>query len=314
MLSLTRLLILTKLYKKTILLIGNNSDVKQIEKILRKKKNRLIKYYKKTINIPNIITKIISEKVNIVIITDKVFSKSQFYSIIDKLSGLGTKIICKMEIIDMPLIKTKIYDLNGMLFYEIVPYNNKIWQIFLKRSFDIIVSSILLILSLPLFVLIGILIKIDSPGKIIFKQDRMGKDYKKFTIYKFRTMISNAEKQTGPIWSNGSDIRITRIGKFLRKYGIDELPQLWNILKGEMSIVGPRPEREYFIKKYPILLSRRLSVRPGLTGLAQINSSQLQPKEKVKYDIIYVENQSLLIDLLIIKKTVSLLLKRIING
>ncbi len=314
LLSLTRLLILTKLCKKTILFVGKNDRIKRIGKLFKKKKNLRIKFYLKKINITNITKKIITEKIDTIVITDKVFTKTLFYSMIDKLAGLGVKIICDMNITDTPLIKTKIYDLNGIIFYEIITHNNKIWEIFLKRSFDIILSLILIILLFPIWILIGILIKIDSPGSIIFKQERIGKDYKKFTMYKFRTMIQDAEKKTGPIWSSDSDKRITKIGRILRKYEIDELPQLWNILKGEMSIVGPRPEREYFIKKYPILLSRRLSVRPGLTGLAQVNSSNLTPEEKVQYDLIYVKNQSLFLDLVIIKKTLSLLIKKVING
>ena len=178
-----------------------------------------------------------------------------------------------------------------------------------KRIMDVILSFVSgLALALPM-VIIAILIKLDSPGPAIFRQERLGKDGKPFTIYKFRTMYLNAEAD-GPQWAKRNDCRCTPLGRFLRHTRLDELPQLWNILKGDMSIVGPRPERACFYSKFETYIhgfSYRLLVKPGLTGLAQVNGGyDLKPEEKIVYDIQYIENQSFLMDLKCILKTVFL--------
>lgn len=178
-----------------------------------------------------------------------------------------------------------------------------------KRVFDIVFSALgLLILAMPMTI-IALVIVIESPGGAIFKQERLGKDGKPFTIYKFRSMYIDAERD-GPRWAELEDERCTRIGTVLRKTRLDELPQLWNILKGDMSIVGPRPERAYFyeqFEKYIVGFSNRLMVTPGLTGYAQVNGGyELAPEEKIIYDMEYIEHQSMLMDIKCIFKTVSL--------
>lgn len=178
-----------------------------------------------------------------------------------------------------------------------------------KRVFDIVCSALgLLILAIPMAI-IALIIVIESPGGAIFKQERLGKDGKPFTIYKFRSMYIDAERD-GPRWAELEDERCTRFGAFLRKTRLDELPQLWNILKGDMSIVGPRPERAYFyeqFEKYIVGFSNRLIVTPGLTGYAQVNGGyELAPEEKIIYDMEYIEHQSMLMDIRCIFKTVSL--------
>ncbi len=312
-LSILRVIIFRIAFKKNVLIIGRNKAAKTMADIIRKKPYNFIGFENVNISINNILKKIISKNIQLVIITQSIKSEKQFYVLIDKLTSLGVRILFDISIVDSPIIKTRIYSLGGMMFYEILWGKQKVFQAFLKRDFDIIVSFISLVLFLPFFLLIIVLIKMDSIGDIFFKQERVGKNYTKFTIYKFRTMVQDAEKKVGPVWADTKDKRITRIGGILRKYGIDELPQLWNILKGDMSLIGPRPERNYFIKKYPVLMSRRLSAKPGITGLAQINSIDLNPNEKTKYDIAYVENQSFLLDLIIIKKTLAFILKRIFN-
>ena len=179
-----------------------------------------------------------------------------------------------------------------------------------KRVFDIVFSALgLLILAMPMTI-IALVIVIESPGGAIFKQERLGKDGKPFTIYKFRSMYIDAERD-GPRWAELEDERCTRIGAVLRKTRLDELPQLWNILKGDMSIVGPRPERAYFyeqFEKYIIGFSNRLVVTPGLTGYAQINGGyELEPEEKIVYDMEYIEKRSVLMDIKCLVKTVSLI-------
>lgn len=177
-----------------------------------------------------------------------------------------------------------------------------------KRLIDVIGSVIGLILTLPVMVLTATAIKLESSGPIIFKQTRIGLQGEEFTIYKFRSMVANAEKQTGPVWAKEDDPRVTKVGEFIRKTRIDELPQFINILKGDMSLVGPRPERAVFVKEftkeYP-QFKNRLQVRPGVTGLAQVTGGyELSPHQKARLDLLYIENQGLLLDIKILLKTV----------
>ena len=171
---------------------------------------------------------------------------------------------------------------------------------FFKRLFDIIFSILgLVILILPM-IIIGIVIKADSKGNVIFSQERLGTNNKPFTIYKFRTMRTDAE-ENGPQWAEKYDYRCTKVGQVLRQTRLDELPQLWNILKGDMSFVGPRPERDYFYKKFETYINgfhQRTKVIPGLTGWAQVNGGyEIPPEEKIIYDMEYIEKRSLLLDL-----------------
>lgn len=179
----------------------------------------------------------------------------------------------------------------------------------LKRSFDIIAAVLITLLLVIPMLLIAIYVKLDSPGNVIYKQERIGKDGKPFIIYKFRTMYINAEKN-GPQWAEKIDYRCTRAGHFLRKTRLDELPQLWNIIKGEMSFVGPRPERAFFynqFEKYIYGFKNRQSVKPGLTGWAQVNGGyDLEPEEKIVYDMEYIKNRSVIMDLKCIFMTVKL--------
>ena len=174
----------------------------------------------------------------------------------------------------------------------------------LKRTFDIIVSILILIILSPLLLGISILIKLDSKGPMIFKQKRIGKNGKEFIIYKFRTMVKNAEKKGTKYRVTRNDERITKVGDFLRKTSLDELPQLFNVLLGDMSLVGPRPTLDFIVNEYDEYQKKRLEVKPGMTGLAQINGRQsLSWEEKIEYDIKYVENQSIWLDIKIIFKT-----------
>lgn len=180
-----------------------------------------------------------------------------------------------------------------------------------KRIFDIVFSLAALILCIIPMLIIAIIIKLDSPGPAIYKQERLGKNGKKFMIYKFRSMRTDAESK-GPRWAAENDERCTKLGQFLRLKRIDELPQFYNILIGDMSFVGPRPEREYFyneFEKYIPNFRDRLMVKPGLTGHAQVNGGyKLKPEEKIIYDIEYIKHQSLRVDLEIILKTVVVVL------
>ena len=181
-----------------------------------------------------------------------------------------------------------------------------------KRIFDAAVSFVtLLLLAIPMAI-IAILIRIDSEGPVIFVQERLGKNGKPFKMYKFRSMVMNAE-QNGAQWSNGDeDDRITALGHVLRQSRLDELPQLWNILKGDMSFVGPRPERECFYDEFETYIHgfrQRLCVKPGLTGLAQVRGGyDLRPEEKIVYDMEYIRKQSIGLDCKIILDTVRVVI------
>ena len=180
-----------------------------------------------------------------------------------------------------------------------------------QRVLDIILSVIGLLVGIPLMIIFGILIKIEDNGPITYKQERLGKGGKRFYIYKLRSMRTDAEK-FGAQWAEKDDPRITKVGKFIRKTRIDEIPQLFNILKGDMSIIGPRPERPEFTLEFneeiPGFINR-LAVKPGLTGWAQVNGGyDITPKEKLVEDIYYIKNRSILLDFKIILKTVKVVL------
>jgi len=185
------------------------------------------------------------------------------------------------------------------------------WEECLIRALDITVSVAIFIIGLPIMIIIAILIKITSPGSVFYLQKRAGKDGKLFRLVKFRTMADGAEIKTGPVFASKDDMRITVIGKLLRQTRLDELPQIFNVLNGQMSMVGPRPERPHFIKLHKALRGIRLAVKPGLTGFAQTRSLyNLHPKHKLKYDYLYIQRRSVLLNLYIMIKTIPVVLSK----
>ena len=185
----------------------------------------------------------------------------------------------------------------------------------LKRLYDVGISLLLLPIAIPLIGLAALAVRLDSSGPIFYRQIRLGKDEKEFYLIKFRTMVENAEEETWAVWAEKNDIRVTRIGKILRSTRLDELPQLFNVLKEEMSFIGPRPERPEFVRdleeKIPYY-SLRHSVKPGITGWAQVNypygASVEDAIEKLQYDLFYIQNMSILLDLRIFLKTIHVVL------
>jgi sugar transferase (PEP-CTERM system associated) len=184
-----------------------------------------------------------------------------------------------------------------------------------KIAVDYFLSSVGLIILLPVIALVALAIKIESPGPIFYRHERVGKDGKTFSFLKFRSMRDKAEKDTGPVWAAENDDRVTRVGKIIRKMRFDEIPQMINVLRGEMSFVGPRPERPYFLKqlqnKIPFY-EKRHGGKPGITGWAQIQyrygASEEDALEKLKYDLFYMKNMSLFFDLIILFKTLRIVL------
>lgn len=227
--------------------------------------------------------------------------------------NLNLKIVPDLyEILSGQARTSQIY---GMPLIDIMPELMPEWEKKLKRIIDIIVSLVLLLVSSPAWLITIFAIKIDSKGPVLFKQERMGKDGKLFNVLKFRSMIKDAEKYSGPVWSKKNDPRVTKVGKIIRKIRIDEIPQMFNVLKGEMSLVGPRPERPYFVEKLSKEIpyyKRRLKVRPGITGWAQVKHKYDETIEDVKiklrYDLFYIENMSIRMDFKILLRTVFVVL------
>jgi len=187
----------------------------------------------------------------------------------------------------------------------------------LKRMSDVILSTILLITLSPLMLFVAIVIKLESRGPLIFVQERVGENEKIFNLYKFRSMKEDAEAKSGPVWASDNDPRITFVGNIIRKTRIDELPQLINVIRGDMSFVGPRPERYFFVEKLKNKIpyyKERFTVKPGLTGWAQVRynygASEEDSLEKLKYDLYYIKNISLLLDLISIFHTTKIVLLR----
>jgi sugar transferase (PEP-CTERM system associated) len=184
-----------------------------------------------------------------------------------------------------------------------------------KRLLDLAASGLLLFVSAPVMALTALAIKLDSAGDVLFRQERVGEGARNFIIYKFRSMSADAESHSGPVWASEDDPRITRVGKWLRKFRLDELPQLWNVLKGDMSLVGPRPERPYFVQQLKAKIpfyDQRSAAKPGVTGWAQVRyaygASEEDALEKLKYDLYYIKNCSVWLDLLILFETVRIVL------
>ena len=186
---------------------------------------------------------------------------------------------------------------------------------FCKRVIDLVIAAFILLLSLPLWPVIALAIKANSRGPIFYTQKRVGKNEMIFLLIKFRSMIDKAEK-LGPKWAEENDNRITSVGKFLRRLHLDELPQLLNVIKGEMSLVGPRPERPQFVTELKRAIpdfGLRHRIKPGITGWAQVNfpyaASLEDSRRKFKYDLYYLENRRLLLDINILWKTIGKLIK-----
>jgi exopolysaccharide biosynthesis polyprenyl glycosylphosphotransferase len=203
----------------------------------------------------------------------------------------------------------------GFPLIEIMPEIMQPWELAVKRTMDIVVSSLILVVGLPVWLLVALAVKLESRGPIFYTQERVGKDEKHFKIIKFRSMDAEAEKDSGPVWANKKDPRVTRVGKILRRTRLDEIPQFINVLDGNMSLIGPRPERPFFVeqlsKEIP-LYRRRLKVRPGITGWAQVkhkyDESIDDVRKKVEYDLYYIENMSIRMDLKILLNTIAVVL------
>lgn len=233
----------------------------------------------------------------------------KLYELMKYCEGENVDFFLMPDFLEMITSSVRVQEIDGIPFLKIKSIPMNLWNTMLKRTFDIIFSLIFLIIISPLLLIIAALIKLTSKGKIFYKQERVSLAGKKFDMLKFRSMIENAEKHTGVVFADKNDSRSTPIGNILRKFSLDELPQFINVLKGDMSIVGPRPEREHFVnimkEKIPKYLERH-RVKCGITGWAQVNGLRGQEtslEKRIEYDIYYIEHWSIIFDLKIIIKT-----------
>ncbi|MFN0150562.1 MAG: undecaprenyl-phosphate glucose phosphotransferase [bacterium] len=204
--------------------------------------------------------------------------------------------------------RVRISEIDGIPLLAIRSYPLEAWNRAAKRTFDIVLSTLFLAACSPIMLLAAILVRLDSRGPVLYRQRRIGRDGREFTILKFRSMPVDAEQNSGPVIGDAADPRATRLGRFLRRTCIDELPQLWNVLVGQMSLVGPRPERPVFVEQFDREVPRYFSrhrVKSGVTGWAQVNGlrGKTSIAERTKYDIFYVENWSVVFDMKILLLT-----------
>jgi exopolysaccharide biosynthesis polyprenyl glycosylphosphotransferase len=262
--------------------------------------------------LPQIIRKF---RINGIILSHIDASADDITQILNYCSDTNVTIYMAPSLLDVISGHFKTNQIFGVPLIVLLKNHMPSWQVQIKRLIDIVVSAAVLIIGAPIWLTLAAVIRIASPGPAVFRQERVGQNSKTFIMLKFRSMVNDAEKAGGPQWATKSDPRITPLGQFLRKTRLDEIPQFINVLKGEMSLVGPRPERAYFIEKLkkeiPWYL-RRIKMKPGITGWAQVKHKYDETiedvKTKVMYDLYYFENMSLALDLKIIFQTFTVML------
>jgi exopolysaccharide biosynthesis polyprenyl glycosylphosphotransferase len=259
-------------------------------------------------DIPSIIKK---EKIEGLIITQVSSSANEILKIVEYCGDSRVTIYMTPSLMDIITGHLKTHQIFGVPLMVLLQDHMPAWEAQIKRLMDISVSLAVLVLGAPVWLLTALMVKWTSKGPAVFAQERVGRNGKHFIMYKFRSMREDAEKISGPKWATENDPRITPFGRFMRKTRLDEIPQFINVLKGEMSLVGPRPERQYFVDKLKKEIPwyvRRIKMKPGITGWAQVKHKYDETiedvKQKVTYDLYYFENMSLLLDIKIIVRTI----------
>ncbi len=310
--------IMSKTSKIKVLFFGASKEVGELSRAL---KNNPHLGYEPVIILEevdhNLIQLIKQNNIQLIIASKDIMqdekNAKQFYSALP----LGVSIIDFPSFYEIITEKIPVSMINEAWFLEnVLEINKKTFEI-VKRGIDVILALILSVPTLVISPLIWLLSKIESPEKLLVRQERVGKNGKVFALYKFRSMYYTSEIDGQPKWADVNDKRITKVGNILRKSRLDELPQIWNILKGEMSFIGPRPERPEFVenlqKEIPHYAMRHL-IKPGLSGWAQINfpygASKEDAMEKLQYDLYYIKNRSLALDLVITLKTLATIISR----
>jgi Undecaprenyl-phosphate glucose phosphotransferase len=209
------------------------------------------------------------------------------------------------DVLQFVTLRAAVEELEGLPVISLAQSPITGWSRVLKRGMDLVLAALGLVVLAPTLGLIALLIRRSSPGRVLYRQERMGLDGRSFRMLKFRTMPEDAEAETGPVWSVEGDTRPTPVGRVLRRFSLDELPQLWNVLKGDMSLVGPRPERPFFVHQFKTLIPQymlRHKVKAGLTGWAQVNGlrGNTSLEKRLEYDLYYIQNWSLALDVKIL--------------
>jgi exopolysaccharide biosynthesis polyprenyl glycosylphosphotransferase len=253
--------------------------------------------------------------VEFALITLDYSEREKLYNLVRDCEGINVEFIMVPDVLELMTSKMEIKEIEGIPFIKIKGIPMTTWGRILKRSFDFLVSLVLIIILSPVYLIVALLVKLDSKGPILYAQERLGENGKTFKIVKFRSMTVDAEKE-GPQWAQKRETRHTRLGKYLRLTSLDELPQLFNVLFGEMSLVGPRPERPYFVEQFKDTIPKYLDrhrVKTGMTGWAQVNGlrGDSSLEERIKYDIYYIENWSLGFDIKILFKTIAEVLDQV---
>ena len=257
----------------------------------------------------NIRSVVVNQKIDMVLITLPLSAHERLKSILDDIGDEMVSIMLIPDLLEFATLRGGIGEFEGMPIISLRDTPLYGWNIVIKRVTDIVLSLTIILVTSPLMFVISLLIKATSKGPVFYSQERMGLDGKIFNMLKFRTMEIQAEKETGPVWAAKNDSRRTSIGTFLRKTSLDELPQFFNVLKGDMSIVGPRPEREFFIQQFRNKVPKymlRHKMKAGITGWAQISGwrGNTSLEKRIECDLYYIENWSLRLDLAIMWLTI----------
>ncbi len=326
--SIQRNLLINGVGRRNALIIGFNDKANEVHSSIMKHKelgidvvgyvaaheNEIDKSYK-NVNVVGLVKNLenIVDELNVknIIISLVRNEEEIILDVIERCTDKNIQIKMVPDLYDIISGQVKVAQLYSFPLIDVMPELMPEWEKKLKRVMDILLSLILLLLTAPVTIATAVAIKINSKGPVFYRQERSGLNGKSFRILKFRTMYVDAEKNTGPVWSTKDDPRITKVGKYIRKFRLDEIPQAYNVLKGDMSFVGPRPERPFFVEKLSQeipLYRRRLKVRPGITGWAQVKHKYDETiedvKVKLRYDLYYIENMSLRMDFKIIIRTV----------
>jgi exopolysaccharide biosynthesis polyprenyl glycosylphosphotransferase len=327
-----KLIRLKKIFFNT-LIIGSNKKAREIlielNKINKSLGYRFLGYLNVFENTPNmlsqdlryfgdlsVLTKIIRRaRIEQVIIAIEPSEHEKIAEILSSLQEFDVKISISPDMYQILIGSVRVNHLMGVPLIEVEQELMPVWQFMLKRLFDVIASALFIILGFPFLLFIAIMTKFSSEGPVFFKQIRIGKGQRPFYIFKFRSMYVDSEAQ-GPALSSDDDPRITKWGKLMRKTRMDELPQFWNVLRGDMTIVGPRPERNHFIKeieKHAPYYRQLLKVKPGITSLGQVKYGYAENVDemvkRLAFDIIYIENMSLAMDFRILLMTVLIVIQ-----
>lgn len=299
-------------WKRKILIIGDSPIIEEINGYLKAHPQigyEIVGQKKDATNIEEIKRIINGAKIDTVIIQPQLKKNPDAIKVMYQLLALKITVVDLITFYEAIFQKLPLEDLDESWFIEKINSRRPFYET-IKKVLDFLLSLVLILLLLPFMIIIAILIKTTSKGPVIYKQQRVGLNNKLFLLYKFRTMVNN---HSGPLWTTQNDSRLTVVGKFLRNTHLDEIPQLYNILKGDISFIGPRAERKELVELYGQLpyYDLRHIIKPGLTGWAQVNykpsASVKEANEKLKYDIYYIKNSSLPLDFLILIKTIKYL-------